>query len=148
MITVQEVFDMAIHLMDEQSETNGTTLTTDTQEYKYRTISILNTIMPALYPYSDNYDSSGNGRPVCPMLQVTAGENGANHAKPDFAQVIPLDDTLALGVLPYGLAAHLLSGENVELSAWFLSRYNQAFADLRSKIPGTFEPIATPYGLF
>lgn len=143
MTTVQQVFNTAIHMMDEQSETTGETLTTDTQEYKYRTISILNAIMPSLYPYSDTLDSTGTGRPICPMLAVPE-----LHSKPDFTQKIPLDDTLAMGVLPYALAAHLLSGENENLSVWFLSRYNQAFGDLRNKIPATFEPIPTPYGLF
>jgi DNA/RNA endonuclease G (NUC1) len=42
--------------MDEQSERSGETLTVDTQEYKFRTISILNNIIPVLYPYSDTYD--------------------------------------------------------------------------------------------
>lgn len=143
MITAQQVFDMAIHLMDEQAETTGSTGTTDTQEYKYRTISILNTVLPQLYPYSDTCDRTGIGRPVCPVLEIPKDYN-----KPDLTQQIPLDETLALGVLPYALAAHLLSGENETLSAWFLARYTQAFGDLRSKIPGTFEPIAAPYGLF
>jgi hypothetical protein len=143
MVTVQQVFDTAIHLMDEQSETSGKTVTADTQEYKLRTLSILNAIMPGLYPYSDTYVISGVGRPVCPALSQSAV-----HSSPDFTQVIPLDDTLALGVLPYALAAHLLAGENEELSAWFLARYTQNFADLRHKIPAVFEPIPTPYGLF
>lgn len=143
MTTVQQIFDMAIHLMDEQSETNGGTQTTDTMEYKFRTLSILNAIMPALYPYSDTFDASGTGRPMCPLLEIPA-----DHSRPVFTQKIPLDDALAVGVLPYALAGHLIAGENQELSAWFLNRYNQSFADLRSKIPGTFEPIAAPYGLF
>ena len=52
MVTVQQVFDTAIHLMDEQNESNGGTQTVDTDEYRFRTISILNTAIPALYPYS------------------------------------------------------------------------------------------------
>lgn len=143
MTTVQQIFDMAIHLMDEQSETSGATLTTDTQEYKYRTLSILNAILPSLYPYSDTCDYSGSGRPSCPALST-----GSGYSDPDFTQPVPLDDTLALGVLPYALAAHLLSGENEDLSAWFLARYTQTFADLRNKIPGSFEPIPMPYGAF
>ena len=142
MTTVQQVFDMAIHMMDEQNESSGITDTADTKEYRFRTISILNAVMPALYPYSDTFSDEGRGRPICPVLDLT------NISKPDFAQQIPLDDTLALGVLPYALASHLLAGENEELSAWFQNRYNLAFSDLRSKIPGTFEPIAAPYGLF
>lgn len=143
MVTVQQVFDTAIHMMDEQSETSGATSTTDTQEYKLRTLSILNAVMPGLYPYSDTYAVTATGRPVCPALSQSAG-----HSSPDLTQTIPLDDTLALGVLPYALAAHLLAGENEELSAWFMSRYNQAFVDLRHKLPAVFEPITTPYGLF
>lgn len=143
MVKVQQVFDAAIHMMDEQSETSGGTVTTDTAEYKYRTLSILNTVLPSLYPYSDTCDFSVPGRPVCPALIVPE-----NYADPDFTQAVPLDDTLALGVLPYALAAHLLSGENEGLSAWMMQRFNQVFADIRSKIPAYFEPIATPYGLF
>lgn len=142
MTTIQQVFDMAIHLMDEQNESSGATVTSDTNEYKVRTISILNTIMPGLYPYSDTYDSSAAGRPPCPALKVT------DFKAPDFTQPIPLDDTLAMGVLPYALAAHLIAGENEDLSMWLLSKYNQVFNDVRYKIPGAFEPISTPYGLF
>jgi len=29
-----------------------------------------------------------------------------------------------------------------------LSRFNQVFADIRSKVPAAFEAIPTPYGLF
>lgn len=143
MTTVQTVFDMAIHMMDEQSETSGDTLTTDTREYKFRVLSILNAILPSLYPYSDTFQSDGTGRPICPLLAIPK-----SYSEPDLTQEIPVDDTLALGVLPYALAGHLLAGENEEMSAWFMNRYHQAFADLRSKIPSTFEPIATPYGLF
>lgn len=143
MVTVQQVFDAAIHMMDEQSETSGATATTDTQEYKFRTLSILNTVLPALYPYSDTCADTGVGRPVCPVLAV-----GNDLRNPDFKQAIPLDDALALGVLPYALAAHLLSGENESLSAWFLNRYVQVFGDIRSKVPESFKPIAAPYGLF
>lgn len=143
MITIQQVFDMAIHLMDEQAESSGNTATADTKEYKVRTISILNAVMPQLYIYSDTCDYSQPGRPVCPMLKVPNTYND-----PDFTQQIPLDETLSLGVLPYALAGHLLSGENESLAAWFMSRYTQVLADIKAKIPGTFEPISAPYGLF
>lgn len=142
MTTVQNVFDQAIHLMDEQSESIGATLTADTQEYRYRTISILNTLMPSLYPFSDTCDSFGTGRPVCPALYA------GDYKNPNFNQYIPLDDTLARGVLPFGLAAYLLAPENESLSAVFKAQYQQTFSDLRSRIPGAFEPISTPYGLF
>lgn len=142
MTTVQQVFDMAIHMMDEQEEATGVTLTDDTAEYRHRTISILNAVIPALLPFSDDYNDSKIGRPAVPIL--IALEKG----NPDLTQPVPLDDTLALGVLPYALAAHLTATENEELSAWFMQRYNIAFADLRTRIPGTFQPITAPYGFF
>ena len=97
MVTVQQVFDTAIHLMDEQNESNGGTQTVDTDEYRFRTISILNTAIPALYPYSGTYSTEGTGRPFPGIL---AAEDYKN---PDFTQGIPLDDTLCLalrGVMP------------------------------------------------
>lgn len=143
MTTLQQVFDMAMHLMDEQAEQTGTTMTDDTEEYKLRTISIVNLVLPSLFPFSDTYDTTTvSGRPAVPVLAA------ADYANPDFTQVIPLDDTLAMGVLPYALAAHLTATENEELSAWLMQRYHTAFADLRSRIPSSFEPISTPYGLF
>ncbi len=142
MTTVQTVFDITIHLMDEQSQQDGGTIYADTQEYQFRTIPILNTAMQALYPYSDTCNTEKGGRPVCPMLSMEKS------SAPDFSQTIPLDDALAVGVLPYALAAHLLSGENQDLSIWFLNRYNQLFVDLLQKIPQSFEAITTPYGLF
>ena len=133
---------MAIHLMDEQLETTGETMTEDTKEYKFRTISILNSVIPALYPYSGNYDNSGIGRPICQMLDT------AGYSALDFEQAIPLDDVLSYACLPYYLAAQLLSSENDVLASWFLTRYREVLADLKNKVPASFEPISTPYGTF
>lgn len=142
MATVQTVYDMAIHLMDEQNEQSGATETVDTQEYKFRTISILNSVIPALYPYSGDFRQTASGRPAPEPLDVGDFKN------PDFGQAIPLDETLCMAVLPYFLAAQLLSGENAELAAWFLTRYREAFADLKSRMTASFEPITPAYGLF
>lgn len=142
MVTVQQIYDMAIHLMDEQSETNGDTQTTDTAEYQYRTISILNSVIPALAPYSGSDTQKENGRPSLDPLYVV------NYKEPNFDQVIPLDDSLALACLPYYLAAQLLSSENDTLANWFMTQYRTAFADLKTKMLATFEPISMPYGTF
>lgn len=143
MITVQQVYDMAIHLMDEQDETTGETRHTDTDEYRYRTISILNSVIPALYPYSGNYDASTvTGRPKARMLYVE------NYSDPDFDQGIPLDDTLSAAVLPYYLAGQLTAMENDALSSFFMNRYREVLYDIRNKVPASFEQIAAPYGLF
>lgn len=142
MVSVQQVFDMAIHLMDEQNESTGATETVDTQEYKFRTISILNTVIPALYPYSGTYKPAAYGRANPRKLSADEYNN------PDFDQSIPLDDTLAMSVLPYYLAAQLLSAENEALSAWFMNRYRELLMDIRDTIPASFEPITTSYGGF
>ena len=142
MATVQQVYDMAIHLMDEQLETTGETMTEDTREYKFRTLSILNSVIPALYPYSGNYNGTGTGRPACKLLFVE------DHKNPEFEQTIYLDDTLVFSCLPYYLAAQLLSSENDALASWFMTRYRETLADLKAKVPASFEPISTPYGLF
>lgn len=139
MVTAQQVYDIAIHLMDEQDETSGATTTTDTTEYKLRTISILNSIIPGLYPFSATYDPA---KPFSDAL--LAGD----YSKPDLTQAVPLDDSLSLAVLPYYLAAQLLSVENESLATWMKNQGNIAFNDLRSRVPSSFETITTPYGRF
>lgn len=142
MMTVQQVFDMAIHIVDEQSESNGATLTGDTDEYKFRTISILNSIIPALAPYSSGYESDPGRRPFPGLLNVS------DHSDPDFEQSIPLDDTLSAALLPYYLAAKLMATENEALSTLCMNQYRESFNDLKNKVPAEFERIPTPYGLF
>lgn len=113
MTDARKVFDLAIHLMDEQYEVNGETRTQDTKEYEFRTLSILNVLRHELYPYSDTFE---------------AGENGKRYICPEIAsldQNIDLDDAIAQGVMPYGLAAHLLLGENDTMAAYFNQRYTE-----------------------
>lgn len=142
MVTVQQVFDIAIHLMDEQNEASGATVSTDTAEYKYRTISILNSAIPLLYPYSGTYSAGSGGRPSCRQLYYE------DYADLDLEQTIPLDDALSLSCLPYYLAAMLMSSENETLSNWFMTQYRVALSDLRTKVPADFTPINMPYGAF
>lgn len=142
MVTVQEVFDMAIDLMDEQDETTGSTDTTDTREYILRTISILNAGIAALYPYSSDSDRSQPGRPSAVPLIAD------NRKEPDFNQIIPLDDALCRGLLPFYLASLLKSVEDTEFSVRMMTEYNNALQAIRDKIPADFEDIVPAYGLF
>lgn len=129
MTTANWVFDRAIHLMDEQNETNGKTRTQDTKEYEYRTLSILNVLRNELYPYSDTYEVRTDGRrPVC--VELTSME-----------QPIDLDDALCQSVLPYGLAAHLLLGENDTMASFFNQRYAEMLNELRSRATADWEDI-------
>jgi hypothetical protein len=128
--------------MDEQNETTGATKTADTREYELRTISILNTALPVLYPYSSNADRTIGGRPTATPLLAQ------DRRTPDFTQVIPLDDALCWGPLPFYLASLLRSGEDTEFSMRMMTEYNNSLGAIRNLIPESFEPISTPYGLF
>lgn len=142
MVTVQQVYDAAIDLMDEANESTGATKTADTREYEIRAISILNIALPTLYPYSSSRDRSLPGRPTPPPLLAD------NRREPDFTQAIPLDDALCWALLPFWLASLLRSGEDTEFSMRMMTEYNNALASIRDLVPAEFEEIATPYGLF
>lgn len=123
------VFDRAIHLMDEQYEMTGETRTVDTKEYEYRTLSILNILRHELYPFSDTYtQGEGGKRYICPMIT-------------DFEQEIDLDDAIAQGVMPYGLAAHLLLGENDALASYFNQRYQELMYTIGTRRTAQWEDI-------
>lgn len=135
MTTPEWVFARAIHLMDEQSEANGETTTTDTNEYRMRTLSILNVLRHELFPYSDTFETGEDGkRIICPELK-------------SFTDEIGLDDVIAQGILPYGLAAHLLLGENDSMASFFNERYAELMQTLAKKRPSVWEEITPYYGL-
>lgn len=127
------VFDKAIHLMDEQNELNGETRTVDTREYQSRTLSILNVLRHELYPFSDTFEAGKNGkRVIVPLLT-------------SFDQPIDLDDAIAQGVMPYGLAAHLLLGENDAMASFFNQRYDELKYTIGARKPAVWEDIPSPF---
>lgn len=123
------IFDKAIYLMDEQNEKNGQTRTQDTEEYRNRTLGILNVLRHEVYPWSDTFAAGEDGRrALCPEIK-------------DFDQILDIDDAIAQTVLPYGLAAHLLIGENDTMAAFFNQRYTELLYAIGSKRPGIWEDI-------
>lgn len=134
MTTGQQVFDTTIALMDEINETTGATDTSDTREYKLRTLFILNVLRGELYPYSDTYKQESNGkRPIAPVIE-------------DFKDEIALDDYICQSVMPYGLAAHLLLDENPSAAGYFQQRYEELKSKLAQGFPQTAEDITDIYG--
>lgn len=129
MTDVKWVFERAIHLMDEQNEQDGATETEDTEEYKFRTLSILNVLRNELFPYSDTFEMREDGKRATPPL-LTA-----------FDQQIGLDDAIAQTVLPYGLAAHLLLGEDNGKASFFNQKYEELKFTLGAKRPAQWEDI-------
>lgn len=135
MTTAQRVFDLAMALMDEMSE-SGATDTYDTKEYKNRTLNILNVLRGELYPYSDTYQEEETGkRPIAVVIQ-------------NFTDEICLDDYICQSVLPYGLAAHLLLDENPSSAGFFQQKYEELKAGLARGLQRISEDIEDIYGGF
>ena len=114
-ITGMDVFQRAITMMDELSD-EGKYKYEDTDEYRNRTLAILNVLINELYPYSDTYPKytewEQGRRPVLMPLA-------------DLYTAIDLDDYCSGTVLPYGLAAHLLLDENPTAANFFQQRYDE-----------------------
>lgn len=133
-VTAQQIFDLAVQLMGAADRVTGRTDTADTAEYKNRALSILNVLQNECLDCSDTYAPGAGGiRPVCPLLA-------------DFTTPLALDDGVCLGVLPYGLAAHLLLDENAPSAAFFNDRYEQRKTAMKNSIPRGFAPIENVYG--
>lgn len=134
-VTVQQVFDTAIRLMDAQNESTGSTDTADTKEYRLRTPSLLNSILDRAYSASDNYPAALDGkRPICP--KVTAMEDE-----------IQLDEYLCTGILPYGLAGLLLTEENPTLANFFWQTFLEQLEAAKRALPAGEDSIEDVYGI-
>lgn len=134
MTNAQWIFEKAMNLMDEVNESTGAADTADTKEYKNRTLPILNILRIECFPASDTFAVRRPGkRPIC--REIT-----------DFESPIGLDDGICQGVLPYGLAAHLLIDENPDMAAYFNQRYQELLLQFRYSIPAEAEDIEQLYG--
>ena len=132
--TAQGVFEKTMNLMDEVNESTGAADTADTKEYKNRTLAILNILRIECFLASDTYVVTTPGkRPICPEIT-------------DFTTEIGMDDGICQGVLPYGLAAHLLLDENPTVAAYYQQRYEEALAQAKRSIPAEAEDITDVYG--
>lgn len=131
--TVQYIFDQAIKMMDEQSDT-GASEWADTDEYKNRTLAILNVLVGECYPFSDTYKVTESGkRPICPPVL-------------SFDDTVQLDDSIARSVLPYGLAAELAKNDDPTMGNYFLQRYQELLARHARTLPAAWDAIEDVYG--
>lgn len=134
--TVQDVFDIAIRLMDAQNESTGSTDTADTKEYKLRTPSLLNSLLDRVYSGSDTYPaSSGGKRPVCQKVSL-------------MTDALDLDERICTGVLPYGLAGLLLSEENPNLGDFFWQTFLEQLEEAKRGMPTEIGAVEDVYGGF
>lgn len=134
-MTGQNIFDLAILMMDEQNESTGNTATSDTKVYALRSVDLINTLGQECYTLSDTCpEMEGGKRPVFP--RITALSNP-----------VDLDDYVAGVILPYGLVYLLLQEENPEMANTCLQRFQELKAEARRLMPPvSFEDIETLYG--
>lgn len=133
--TVQEIFDKAIHLIDAQDESTGSTNTADTQEYAVRCCALLSTLLNEVYPYSDTYQPRADGkRPVHVAVER-------------MTDAVDMDDLICLSVLPAGLAALFVFDEDTAKYNAFWGDYMTRLSQARNTLPasGGFEDIENPY---
>ena len=133
MTTPEMVLELTIALTDNQDET-GNYKIADNNEYRFRTLQILNTLCPELFPYSDTYKMVQKGkRPIVPYLTA-------------FDQEIGLDDYICRSVLPEGLAGLLFADENPSLASTHWQIYEERKAQLSRGMPAESEEIVDVYG--
>lgn len=120
MVTGQQVFNMALALMDEVTE-SGTIASESTDNYKTKALVILTQLHTEL--------SSVTSAPV---------------VFTDLSQELTIDDRIALLALPYGLASQLLLIENNYEQATF---YNNQYEELKRKKTTKIEKITDVYGV-
>lgn len=119
-VTGQQVFDTALVLMDEVTET-GNVVTENPDYYKVKALHILTTLQTELLPLS-----------ITPVPFT------------DLSQNLLVTDRIALLVLPYGLAAHLLLADDMNLAAFLNARYDE----LKRKVQtGGIVAITDVYGV-
>ena len=132
--TVQDVFDKAIHWLDEQNESTGATMTSDTKEYSLRTPNILNMYLNVVYPFSDTYTAREDGKR--PYLEPVS----------DMTDTMDLDAYICMSVLPYALAAGLVKEENPSIANTALQIYAENLGHARSTLPASVEDVENVYG--
>lgn len=124
-MTGQAIFDRAMALADATGE--------DTQEYKNRAVRLLNILTGELFPYSDTFTAAQSGkRPVATLIR-------------SLSDAVDLDDYCAGSILPYGLAAQLLTTEDPNHASFLQQRYEELKALVARGFPQEFEAIEDAY---
>lgn len=116
----QVIFNLAMDLMDERLS-NGTIPAADTAEYKAKAPGLLTILQTEL----------------CRAEAVTPA------VVSNLEDTVLVSDTVALAVLPYGLAAHLLIDENPDAASFFQQRYEES----KRRVPGRAAPTVDAYSL-
>ncbi len=131
MVSVSDVFNAALALMDELSRADpaqSDPAQSGTADYAARTPAILDSL-------------------VCEFLTLEGDADNAAlplEALDDPLLLVP--DRYARGVLPYGLAAHLLADENPNAASFLQQRYEELRDRSALRRPATCDRITDIYG--
>lgn len=122
MAKVQTVYKTALAIMNEKTEPS----------YEGRVIHIVNTLIGQCRQFSEDYETGSRS-----MWKPVENLND---------ELFGIDKTLALSVMPYGLAAMLYLDEDpARANSWW--RVYQEGLDAARKSPASFEPIRDCYGV-
>ena len=134
MSTVQDVFDKAIQLMDEQNESTGSTSTADTKPYLVKAVGICNTLLGFVYPASDTFAVTDPGkRPICTPAAT-------------MDSVLDLDEFICASVLPWGMASLFVLDDDKEKADFFWNTFLERIAEAKRSLPNTVGDIEDVYG--
>lgn len=134
MSTVQDVFDRAVFLLDEQNEATGSTDTADTAPYRLRAVSLCNTLLGFVYPASDTFRVTQAGRrPVCRPAETPES-------------TLAVDEQLCTSVLPWGMAALFVLDDDREKADFFWTTFLERIEASRRGIPCAVEAVEDVYG--
>lgn len=134
MNTVQDVFDIAVRLMDAQNESTGVADTADTKEYRLRTPSLINSILDRVYPISDTLTVPLPGkRPIAAKVEA-------------MTDTLDLDERICTGVLPYGLAGLLLTEEDPQRADFFWQTFLEQIHYCTVSLPSEIQSVEDVYG--
>lgn len=117
-----EIYLAALSIMDEQDMDNN---------YKERSAAIINALMSRCWQYTENY--KGGSRSGFTAISSLDDE------------LAGFDDTLVLGVMPYGLAAALYIGEDPLRANSWQQQFEENLLEAR-RVPSGIEPIEDVYG--
>ncbi len=135
MTTAKWVFDKAMSLADQLSDT-GLADYEHNQDLKDRALGILNVLRVECILASSDYAS-----------RVGCGKRPlSNEIKSWTSTLDGIDDAVAQGAMPYGLAAQLMLDEDPDVASFCNQKYQEMLAALRATTTTEFECIEFPYG--
>lgn len=123
-IKANEIYTSALAIMDERDADNS---------YKERCVPLINALMSQCYQYTEDY-KSGSRSGWVPIADLDDA-------------IMGFDQTVVLGVMPYGLAAALYIDEDPARANSWQQQYEEGLLNAR-RVPHEIGQITDVYGCF